>query len=52
MVQRGHGAGFTFEALGELLLRNFEGNRAVEPGVAGALHFAHPSSAEQAEDLV
>ena len=30
MVQRGHGARLAFETFGELLLRNFDGDDAVE----------------------
>ena len=52
MIERGYGAGFAFEAFGELLFGDFDGDRAVETRVAGAIHLAHASGAEQPEDLV
>ena len=52
MVQRSHGPGFLFEALGELLLRNLDGDRAVEPRVPGLPHFSHPARAQRREDFI
>ena len=51
MVERGHGTGFAFEALVEIGLGDFQGDRAVEPGVAGFPHFAHAPFANMGEDL-
>ena len=52
MIQRGHGAGFALEAFGELLLRNFDGDFAIEARVARAIHFAHAPGAERRQDLI
>jgi hypothetical protein len=45
MVQRRYHAGFLFEALGELLFSNLDGDRAVEPRVPSLPHFSHPACA-------
>ena len=52
MVQRGDGAGFAVEAFCELLLCHFDGDDAVEAGVAGAVDFAHSAGADEGEDFV
>ena len=58
MVQRGHGARFAFEAgaqifaFGDVFGQNLDGDGAVEPRVAGFVHFAHASGAERGEDFV
>ena len=52
MVQGRDGAGFVFEALGEALLGDFDGDSAVEARVASLPHLAHPALAEGREKLV
>ena len=52
MIQRGDGAGFALEALSETLHRNFDGNVAVQAGIASPVHLAHPALADGPEDFV
>ena len=58
MIQRCDGAGFAFEAgaqilaLGDVFRQDLDGDGAVEPRVAGLVHFAHSSSADRGEDFV
>ena len=58
MIQRGHGAGFAFEAgaqivpLGDVFGQHFDRDGAVEPRVARLVHFTHPASPDCGEDLV
>ena len=52
MVERGDGAGFTAEAVVELLQRDFDRDRTVQTGVAAPIDLAHRTLAERSEDLV
>ena len=52
MVQRGDGAGFTIEALGESFFGDFDGDFAAEARVVGAVDLAHPARAEIGQDFV
>ena len=58
MIQRRDGARLTFEALscislvGHVSRKNLDGNAAVEPGIAGAIHFAHAARSKRPENLV
>src|SRR2546426_10046245 len=45
MVERSDAPGFALESFAELLIRSFDGNDAIEPGVAGSVHFSHSASA-------
>ena len=51
MVEGGNGAGFALETFGEGLTGGFDGDDAVEPGVARLIDFAHPARAELSEDF-
>jgi hypothetical protein len=51
MIQRRHGPRFAFESLGELLLRYFNRHRAIQPCIAGLIHLAYPSRADECEDF-
>jgi hypothetical protein len=46
------GASFPLEAFGEFLLRDFDRNCAIQPGVAGLIHLAHAACADSCPDLV
>ena len=54
----GDDLGFTLEAGAELSaghqlsVQNFDGNRAIQARVAGAIHFAHATRAERRLDFV
>ena len=48
MIQRRNGARFAFEAIGELLRRNFDRDIAIQPRIARSPHFAHPAFADGA----
>src|SRR6516162_2384603 len=48
----GDGMRFASEALAELLLRDLDGNSAVEALVARFIYFAHPARADRREDLI
>ena len=58
MRQRRDGLGFPFEPMTGFRVRgdeggqNLDGDRAVEPDVTGAIHFAHPAGAEHALQAV
>ena len=57
MIERGDGAGFAFEAAAKIsgstvFAQDFDGDIAVEAGVAGAIDFAHAADAERGLDLV
>ena len=58
MRQRGNGASFALEAFanlgvaGRLVRQHLDGDRAIEPQIAGAEHFAHAASTQAAADLV
>jgi hypothetical protein len=43
VVQSGDGAGFTFESIGELLRRNFDGDIAAQTRVPRFPHLTHPA---------
>jgi hypothetical protein len=53
MIERSNGARFLLKAMqplafsGERLRQNFHRNIAPLPDVAGAIHFAHPTSAQR-----
>jgi hypothetical protein len=53
MVQRGNGAGFALETLlglrvrGKMCGQDFDGDGAVEPGIARPIHFAHAAGAQR-----
>ena len=51
VIEGGDGAGFAIEAFGELVFGDFEGDDAVEAGIAGFPDFSHASGAERVEDL-
>ncbi len=50
VIQTADGLGFTLKtftqvsAVGEMFGEDFDGNHAVQPGVGGAIHFAHTAS--------
>ena len=52
MIERGDGAGFAFKAVGELLRRDFDGDVAIEPRIAGLPYLAHAAFAEGRDDLI
>src|SRR5271169_2642070 len=58
MLQRGNGFGLALHALfqfgvrGEMRRQNLDGNDAVEPGVLGAIDFAHAAYAEERLDFI
>ena len=58
MIQRGNGTRFAFEAgaqifaFGDVFGQDLDRDGAVEPGVAGFVHFAHAAGAERGEDFV
>jgi len=58
VIQSRDGFGFTLEAElggsvgGEMVRENFDGDRAVEAGVACAVDFAHAAGTERSEDFV
>src|SRR5688572_29075663 len=58
MVQRGGGLGFLLEpaeAIGilrDVAWKDFDGNRAIEPRVARAVHLAHAPCTDRRGDLV
>jgi hypothetical protein len=47
MIQRCYGPRFALESLGEFLLRYFDRHRAIQPCVAGLIHLAHSSRADE-----
>jgi hypothetical protein len=52
MVEGGDGARFTLEALAKFRGGDFDRDYAVEPRIAGAVDFAHTSSADGTFDDV
>jgi hypothetical protein len=58
MVQRGDGPRFPIEpgagagVAGEFSRQHLDRDRAVEPGVAGLVHFAHAAGSERFDDFV
>ena len=57
VIERGDGAGFALEAAAEIggcavFAQNFDGDIAVEAGVAGAVDLAHAADPERGLDLV
>ena len=58
VVQAGDGLGFALEPLLQLRVasdvrgQDFDGDRAVEAGVAGFVHLAHAASPEGGDDLI
>ena len=58
VVQAGDGLRLALEPLleigvrGDMLGEDFDGDRAVQAGVARFVHFAHPARAEWREDLI
>ena len=58
MVEGGDRAGFALEALapllvaGQLFRQDFDGNQAIEPGVARLIDLAHAAGADQPDDFV
>jgi hypothetical protein len=52
MIERGEGASLAVETLGELMGGYFDGDDAIEAGVATLPHFSHTTRAEGPEDLV
>src|SRR5260370_25319240 len=58
MIKAGNGARFTIESFAQfgtirkMRRQNFDGNNAVEPCVAGAIHFSHPARTDSGEDFV
>ena len=58
MLERGNRAGLALEPRAPLRIgrhvgrQHFDGDRAIEPRVAGRVDFAHPARAERREDLV
>ena len=58
VVQRGHSAGFALEAgaqifaLGDVFGQDFDGDGAVETGVASFVHLAHASRSNGGEDFI
>ena len=58
MIQRSDRSRFAFEAgsgvlaLGDVAGEDLDGDGAVEPRVAGSVHFAHAARAQWGEDLV
>jgi len=52
VIERGHGLGFTLEALRELFPRDLDRNVAIQTRVAGAIDLAHTAGANGRENLV
>ena len=58
MIEAGDGFGFSFKALlanritRKLLRKNLDRNGAIQTGIAGAVDFAHPASAEGGTDFI
>ena len=52
MIQHGDGAGFGFEAVVELLRRDFDGDFAAETRIARPLHLAHAALANKRDQLI
>ena len=52
VIQRCDGLRLFLEALAELLVRHLDGDGAIEPRVAGSVHFAHAAGTNGREDFV
>ena len=58
VVERGEDFSFALKAsepigiAGEMLRQNLQGNVALQPGVAGAIHLAHATDAQSSEDFI
>src|SRR6202040_3119893 len=58
MIETGNGARFTLESLAELwflremLGQDFDGDRAIKPGIASFVHLSHPPGTQRSEDFV
>ena len=57
MIQAAGGAGFPAEPRNGLrvvrrVTEDFDRDVPAEPGIMGAIHLAHPSGAEQLDDLI
>src|SRR5215472_7028678 len=58
MTQAGNGLRFPLESLfangivRELLWKNLDGYRALEPCVLGPIHFSHPACAQRRDDFI
>ncbi len=52
VVQCGNGARFAFEAFGESFRCDFDGDDTVQSRVAGFVHLAHATRADQGDDFV
>ncbi len=52
VVEGGNGASFAFEAFGESFGHDFDGDGAIETGVAGFVHLAHAAGADERDDFV
>jgi hypothetical protein len=48
MVEGGDGAGFALESFVEFFFGNFDGDRAIEAGIAGSVDLSHAARAEDA----
>ena len=52
MIQGRDGAGFALEALGEILLGDFDSDDPVEARVTGPIHFAHTARTDGREEFI
>ena len=52
MIQRRDGASLAFEAVAKLLGDQLDGDRPVQPRVAGLIDLTHPSRADRRDDLI
>ena len=52
MIQCRRRSSFSLDTFGKILFGDFDGNDAVQPGIAGAVDVAHTSCADTREDLV
>jgi hypothetical protein len=52
IVERGNGTGFARETLGELLFGNLDGDVAIQPMIAGSIHFTHAPRANGRKDFI
>ena len=52
MIQRRDGARFPLEALAEILVRNLDGDGAIEAHIARTIYLAHAARADGRDDLV
>jgi len=58
MIQTGDGFGFTLEALlvggigRKPRRKNFDGQRAFQPGIPRAIHFTHAARAQRPDNLI